>query len=177
MPFVGLAGDDGERSIMAGHLVELGAVRRCINDPPPWNVKEQAIMVLNAARNANNDHWPGLHIVAGAKPASDLDGTYELPGALLVDGCTGGTAAGINALWADRLVPFEANLREGRRAPRRQQAVLADPDPAWAAQATRLIDRLARIARASRSSGLTTSARPQSRAPGQAAHRYPGRSR
>jgi hypothetical protein len=27
MLFVGLAGDDGERSIIAGHLVELGALR------------------------------------------------------------------------------------------------------------------------------------------------------
>lgn len=39
-------------------------------------------------------------------------------------------------------MPFEANLRTGRRAPRRQQAVLADPDAIWPRQARRLIDRL-----------------------------------
>jgi dephospho-CoA kinase len=42
----------------------------------------------------------------------------------------------------ERLVPFEVNLRTGRRAPRRPQAVLVDPDPAWPQQAQRLIDRL-----------------------------------
>ena len=41
------------------------------------------------------------------------DGTYELLDALLVNGFTGSTAADINALWADRLVPFENNLRDG----------------------------------------------------------------
>ena len=142
MLFVGLAGDDGKRSIMAGHLAELGAVRGRIDDPPPWDVREQAIVVLNAARDTSEHHWPGLHIVVGPKPASHLDGTYEPPGALLADGFTGSTTAGIHALWTDRLVPFETNLRKGRRAPRRQQAVLVDSDPTWAAQATRLIDRL-----------------------------------
>jgi hypothetical protein len=38
-----------------------------------------------------------------AKPASDLDGAYELLDALLVDGFTGSTAAGINAQWADHI--------------------------------------------------------------------------
>lgn len=48
----------------------------------------------------------------------------------------------VDALWADRLVRFEANIRLHRRAhygsPR-----LADPDPAWPAQAKRLRDRIA----------------------------------
>jgi dephospho-CoA kinase len=48
----------------------------------------------------------------------------------------------VDALWADRLVRYEANVRLGRRAqygtPR-----LADPDPTWPAQAARLQDRLA----------------------------------
>jgi hypothetical protein len=48
----------------------------------------------------------------------------------------------IGALWERRLVPFEANLRSGRRAPRRQRAELAGPDPTWPAQAQRLIGRL-----------------------------------
>lgn len=48
----------------------------------------------------------------------------------------------VDALWADRLVRYEANVRLGRRAqygtPR-----LADPDPTWPAQAARLQDRIA----------------------------------
>jgi dephospho-CoA kinase len=59
-----------------------------------------------------------------------------------MNGSASETTAGIDGLWAGRIVPFEANLRAGRRAPRRQRAVLVDPDPAWARQATRLIDRL-----------------------------------
>jgi len=48
----------------------------------------------------------------------------------------------VDALWADRLVRYEANIRLHRRAkygtPR-----LADPDPTWPAQATRLRERIA----------------------------------
>jgi GrpB-like predicted nucleotidyltransferase (UPF0157 family) len=40
------------------------------------------------------------------------------------------------------LVPFEANLRTGCRAPRRLDVVVADPDPTWPEQADRLIGRL-----------------------------------
>ncbi|HEX6360369.1 dephospho-CoA kinase [Actinophytocola sp.] len=51
-------------------------------------------------------------------------------------------AAVVDALWADRLVRFEANIRLHRRAeygsPR-----LVDPDPTWPAQAARLTARLA----------------------------------
>jgi dephospho-CoA kinase len=48
----------------------------------------------------------------------------------------------VDALWADRLVRYEANVRLHRRAeygtPR-----LADPDPSWPAQAARLRERIA----------------------------------
>ncbi|MGB3440577.1 MAG: dephospho-CoA kinase [Actinophytocola sp.] len=51
----------------------------------------------------------------------------------------------VDALWADRLVRYEANIRLHRRAeygtPR-----LAAPDPAWPAQATRLRERIAMAA-------------------------------
>ncbi|GAB1512451.1 dephospho-CoA kinase [Actinophytocola sp. KF-1] len=53
--------------------------------------------------------------------------------------------AAVDALWADRLVRYEANVRLHRRAqygtPR-----LVDPDPAWPAQATRLRERIAMAA-------------------------------
>lgn len=47
----------------------------------------------------------------------------------------------VHALWEQRLVPFEENLRTGQRAPR-GTVDLVDPDPTWAAQAQRLITRL-----------------------------------
>jgi dephospho-CoA kinase len=54
-------------------------------------------------------------------------------------------AAVVDALWADRLVRYEANIRLHRRAeygsPR-----LVDPDPTWPAQAARLTARIAAAA-------------------------------
>ncbi len=47
-----------------------------------------------------------------------------------------------DALWADRLVPFEANVRL-RRAPKYGNARLYDPNPEWPAQAQRLASRIA----------------------------------
>lgn len=52
------------------------------------------------------------------------------------------TLAAVDALWAERLVPFEANLRAGRRAERSRQAVLVEADPTWPVQAIRLIERI-----------------------------------
>jgi dephospho-CoA kinase len=52
------------------------------------------------------------------------------------------TVAAVDSVWTDRLVPFEANLRAGRRAERSTRAVLAGPDPTWSAQAVRLIERV-----------------------------------
>ncbi|MGF1662048.1 MAG: dephospho-CoA kinase, partial [Kineosporiaceae bacterium] len=49
-------------------------------------------------------------------------------------------------LWHDRLVPFEANLRAGRRAGRPDRPVLVPPDPAWPAAAQRLVARVRRAA-------------------------------
>jgi dephospho-CoA kinase len=57
-------------------------------------------------------------------------------------GAPDSTVAAVNSVWTDRLVPFEANLRAGRRAERSTQAVLASPDPTWSAQAVRLIERV-----------------------------------
>lgn len=158
MLFVGLAGRESGSSAVASRLVELGAVGSHIDSgPPPWDVSAPAIVVLGGGE-PGADHWPGLHIVIAGGVASDLRRGEERPGAgspgtdpasaaaadawLDLDGPVGGAAAGIDALWTDRLVPFEANLRAGRRAPRRRQAVLAGPDPTWAGQAARLISRL-----------------------------------
>jgi dephospho-CoA kinase len=48
--------------------------------------------------------------------------------------------AEVDALWAERLVPFEANVRLNRAL--RSQPLLAEPDPSWPAQAARLTARI-----------------------------------
>lgn len=50
-------------------------------------------------------------------------------------------AAAVRALWTERLVPFEANLRS--RTPVQPAPVLRDPNTDWHRQAQRLIGRLA----------------------------------
>jgi dephospho-CoA kinase len=49
--------------------------------------------------------------------------------------------AAVDPLWADRLVPFEANVRLGRM-PERGGPKLVPYDPAWPAQAQRILARL-----------------------------------
>lgn len=53
--------------------------------------------------------------------------------------------AQVDALWQDRLVPFEENVRLRRRPPKRAPE-LVDPDPEWPRQARRLIARIERAA-------------------------------
>ncbi len=50
----------------------------------------------------------------------------------------------LETVWFERIRPFEANLRSGRRALRRQQPVLVQPDPSWTEQAERLMARLSK---------------------------------
>lgn len=54
--------------------------------------------------------------------------------------------AQVDALWRDRLVPFEANLRAGRRAPRPTAPEIVPADPGWAAAGERLVARVRRAA-------------------------------
>jgi GrpB-like predicted nucleotidyltransferase (UPF0157 family) len=70
---------------------------------------------------------PGLHLVVGV--GADVD--------VRVD-----DVAAVDELWTGRILPFAANLRDGRRAPRLRQPTLAAPDPTWPDQAARLIRRL-----------------------------------
>ncbi|WP_432548356.1 dephospho-CoA kinase [Kineococcus sp. SYSU DK004] len=53
--------------------------------------------------------------------------------------------AAVDALWDERLVPFEAAVRAGR-PPARSAGRLVGPDPAWPQQAARLAARVARAA-------------------------------
>jgi dephospho-CoA kinase len=55
------------------------------------------------------------------------------------------TRARVDALWDQRLVPFEQNLRAGRPSPG-GPPVLVDPDPSWPEQARRIADRVAAAA-------------------------------
>ena len=50
--------------------------------------------------------------------------------------------AQVDRLWDERLVPFEANVRLRRRAPRPDVVDVVDPDPTWPAQAERLLARI-----------------------------------
>lgn len=48
----------------------------------------------------------------------------------------------VERLWEDRLVPFEANVRQGVRSRRSERLHLTASDPTWPAQATRVLQRL-----------------------------------
>jgi GrpB-like predicted nucleotidyltransferase (UPF0157 family) len=97
---------------LQGALVELGAVAHL--RIPGWRPHTDSIAVVVGADPGN------VHLALGL----DCETTD------------------IASLWSDRIRPFEANLRSSRRAPRRQQPVLAPPDPTWPEQAQRLIARL-----------------------------------
>jgi dephospho-CoA kinase len=61
-------------------------------------------------------------------------------------GTRDGTLAAVDRLWAERLLPFEENLRTLRRAPRPRHAELVPPDETWPAQAERVAVRVAAAA-------------------------------
>lgn len=48
----------------------------------------------------------------------------------------------VDALWHERLVPFEENVRRGVSSRRPEELELVPTDPAWSAQAERLLTRL-----------------------------------
>lgn len=58
-------------------------------------------------------------------------------------GARDSTLAAVDRLWAERLLPFEENLRTFRRAPRPRHAELVPPDETWPAQAERVASRVA----------------------------------
>lgn len=56
------------------------------------------------------------------------------------------TYAVVDRLWERRLHPFAANLRAGTIAPRPAHAIVVDPDPTWADQGRRIVERVRRVA-------------------------------
>jgi GrpB-like predicted nucleotidyltransferase (UPF0157 family) len=128
--FVGIAGD-GEAELISDQLIQRGALSGNLAAPPAWDPDSPAIYILRRSDASQaKQTWCGLHLAVTTDSRCDADAV------------TDSSAERIDALWERRLVPFEANLRSGRRAPRRQQADLAGPDPTWPAQAQRLIGRL-----------------------------------
>ena len=59
------------------------------------------------------------------------------------DGSREQTLAQVGAVWRDRLLPYDENLRTGRRSHRPEQGAVVDPDPAWAADGARLVAKVA----------------------------------
>ncbi|MGK5442536.1 dephospho-CoA kinase [Micromonospora sp. URMC 105] len=57
------------------------------------------------------------------------------------DGSLDELHAAVDALWRDRLLPYERNVRE-RRAVHRERVELAEPDPTWPQQYARLAARI-----------------------------------
>lgn len=108
MLFVGAAGH-GDESLILDQLIQCGALPGDSAAPPAWDPVAPAIYVLHSARAgwAGGHIWPGLHLVIAADGRCDAD--------ILA----GPAAEQIGSLWERRLVPFEVNLRTGRRAPRR----------------------------------------------------------
>ncbi len=58
------------------------------------------------------------------------------------DGSPEATRDQVERLWAERLVPFEENLRRGVPARQPQRPVLSAPDPMWQAVGARVVARL-----------------------------------
>ena len=128
MLLIGLAAS-GPGHPAARQLTELGALPGTTSMPPPWDLAEPSVVVLTGTGPPGGTGLPGMHLVLAADdtPAADV----------VLDGSPGQ----IDELWAGRLVPFEANLRAGRRAARSKEPRLAAPDPSWPGQARRLIER------------------------------------
>jgi dephospho-CoA kinase len=130
MLFAGLAGFGPGHPVVA-RLAQLGAIAGRVDTPPSWDVARPSIFLFSDQGQLGRTCWPGLHFVIAANATADADAVADES-----------DAGWIDTLWAGRLVPFEASLRTGRRAPRRQHAVLTEPDPTWPGQARRLIERL-----------------------------------
>jgi dephospho-CoA kinase len=69
-------------------------------------------------------------------------------------------AAAVDALWTDRLLPFEANVRAGRWADKDPLATLVDYDPTWPDQYQRLAARILRRVGAHRIDHIGSTAVP-----------------
>ncbi|MEV4535030.1 dephospho-CoA kinase [Asanoa sp. NPDC049518] len=86
---------------------------------------------------------------AAARIAAQIDDATRRAAADVVldnSGAPEALAAAVDALWTDRLVEFEANVRAGRWADKDPLATVVDYDPTWPEQYDRLAARILRRA-------------------------------
>lgn len=107
------------------------------------------VVVVDAAedvRVARLQEWRGMDPAEArrriAAQATDLQRRAAADVWLDNNGTREELLAAVDALWSERLVPFEHNVRHGIRVARPEELHLADPDPTWPAQAARLLARL-----------------------------------
>ena len=77
-----------------------------------------------------------------AAQADDVDRRAAADVWLANEGSLDEVRSAVDALWRERLVPFNDNLVHGRRSSRSELPTLVGPDPAWPAQAARLMARI-----------------------------------
>jgi dephospho-CoA kinase len=77
--------------------------------------------------------------------AQASDGQRRAAADLWVDngGSRESTQAQVQRMWAERVVPFDANLRDGIRARRPADLVLREADPSWGQAGARVVSRVA----------------------------------
>ncbi len=131
------------RSIVTARnrLLELGAVR-ADGAGVSWSLDDPGVVLVDIVDVTQQ--VPFQHLAVDVVPA-DLGEPAEVGVAdVTIQGWDSEEelVAMVDALWRERLVPFEANLRTKRRAPRRRTPVLVGPSASWSNDAARLVDRL-----------------------------------
>jgi dephospho-CoA kinase len=122
-------------------LLTLGAVRADADEQR--SLQERGVVLVDLV--AGSPNTSRQHLVIEVVPhEGDRNGAPDPVADVTIAGWADARelVATIDALWRERLVPFEQNLRTSRRAPRRRKPVLVEPDPRWTMDAARSIDRL-----------------------------------
>lgn len=123
-------------------LLELGAVPGD-GAAANWSLDDPGVVLVDLVDVTRK--VPFQHLVVDVVPADLGERGAEVRAAdVTIEGWHSEEqlVAMIDALWRQRLVPFEANLRTKKRAARRRTPVLAGPNATWADDAARLVDRL-----------------------------------
>lgn len=159
MLHLGLIG--GAKAPLVGQrLRELGAV--VATGQQPWPAIDESVTLLHDVSEDVVGQRPCLHLVLGvaqsgpmgAAACADRSGRTPAPAAVpanradvWLNGSTApeGLTAAVTELWHERIVPFEANLRASKRAPRNMRPVLMASDPTWPLDAARLVGRLQEV--------------------------------
>lgn len=143
---VGLIGDGSLAEEALTRLCEDAATPVHQGEPPVWDAAQPGIWVSHHHLDEVPQRLPAMQLVLGLlKDDDERHAQVRLRSDALLEGpTTERLLEDLGAIWSGRVVPFEENLRAGRRAARRQVAILRDHDESWPSQASRLIERLAR---------------------------------